>query len=428
MKARHILLAAAALIVAAIAGAFVLRDALVGRWIERNLAAKLSDALEAEVEFEGLVWKDGVLRAELGRMGGGRLPFETLRASGLRAEVDWKRLMKPLTEPLCVEAAGADVVWRAGNAPAVRPGDAGAAAPKEHPTMEFVVGKFSLRHPDKEGWAVRDTSLRAKMEAGQWSFAARGGTFSALGMPPAQLDKLAARQRGGGWAIESFALGDGEGGTVEGTALHEGGAWSGEFTWKNLDASKFLRGGASEHFSGRTSGNAKLKGGVLRGRITVTGAETKKVPALVKLASHLVRENWDSLPWETFSFDFVREADGAVAFSNLEAVSPKGLRVRGSGRIAAESLAADLDLGVRREGRPWLVAFVPVLFRAETDGYFWLKVRMGGTPSAPTEDLTTRVVAALALAPAAGAAGAAAEIPSAAVEAAGSLLNTLMGR
>ena len=124
----------------------------------------------------------------------------------------------------------------------------------------------------------------------------------------------------------------------------------------------------------------------------------------------------------------MREADGAVAFSNLEAVSPKGLRVRGSGRIAAESLAADLDLGVRREGRPWLVAFVPVLFRAETDGYFWLKVRVGGTPSAPTEDLTTRVVAALAVAPAAGAAGAAAEIPGAAVEAAGSLLNTLMGR
>lgn len=428
MKVRHIMIAAVALIVAAAAGAFVFRDALVGKWIERNLAAKLSEALEAEVEFEGLVWKDGVLRAESGRMGGGRLPFESLQASGLRSEIDWRRLMKPLTEPLSVEAAGADVVWRAGNAPAGRPGGAGATAAKAQPAMEFAVAKFSLCHPDREGWAVRDTALRVKMEAGAWSFAARGGTFSALGMPPARLEKLAARQRGSAWAIEQFALEDGQRGVVEGTALHEGGAWSGEFSWKNLDAAKFLSGGASEHFAGKTSGSAKLKDGVLRGRMTVTGAETKKVPALVKLASHLVRENWDTLPWETFGFDFVREADGAVAFSNLEAVSPKGVRVRGSGRIAAESLAADLDLGVRREGRPWLVAFVPALFRAGNDGYFWLKVRVGGTPAAPTEDLTTRVVAALALAPAAGAAGAAAEIPGAAVEAAGSLLNTLMGR
>ena len=134
------------------------------------------------------------------------------------------------------------------------------------------------------------------------------------------------------------------------------------------------------------------------------------------------------MPWETFRFEFTRAADGTVSFSALEASSTKGLTVRGSGRIGADSLAADLELGVRRDGRPWLVAFMPVLFRTEKDGYLWVPVRVGGTPAAPTEDLTARVVAALAMVPAAGAVEAAAKMPGAAAEAAGSLLETLMGR
>jgi hypothetical protein len=55
-------------------------------------------------------------------------------------------------------------------------------------------------------------------------------------------------------------------------------------------------------------------------------------------------------------------------------------------------------------------------------------VKSGGTPQAPTEDLTTRVVAALAVAPATQAVESAAEIPATAVEAAGNLLRGLLGR
>jgi hypothetical protein len=87
-----------------------------------------------------------------------------------------------------------------------------------------------------------------------------------------------------------------------------------------------------------------------------------------------------------------------------------------------------LELGLKREGRPWLVAFMPILFRHEKEGYLWTPVKVGGTPSAPTEDLTTRVVAALAAAPATEAVETAAELPSTAVEAAGGLLRSLLGR
>jgi hypothetical protein len=52
---------------------------------------------------------------------------------------------------------------------------------------------------------------------------------------------------------------------------------------------------------------------------------------------------------------------------------------------------------------------------------------VGGTPSALQEDLTARVVAALAVVPAGGAVETAAELPAGAVEAAGQLLRGFFG-
>jgi hypothetical protein len=203
---------------------------------------------------------------------------------------------------------------------------------------------------------------------------------------------------------------------------------SGEFSWQDFKIDGFLPQKAGDYFTARSSGDAVLDRGELRGQMKLAGAETQNLPALVKLASIFTGENYSTVPWDSFRFEFVRKADGSFTFSNLVAVSPKGLAVRGSGATGASSLSADLQLGLQREGRPWLVAFMPILFRQEKEGYLWTPVKIGGTPQAPTEDLTTRVVAALAVAPATQAVESAAEIPATAVEAAGNLLRGLLGR
>ncbi len=154
----------------------------------------------------------------------------------------------------------------------------------------------------------------------------------------------------------------------------------------------------------------------------------RNLPALVKLASIFDGENYDNVPWETLEFGFLRDERGAVLVSDLVAVSSKGLALRGSGAVAPDYLSADLQLGLLREGRPWLVGFIPVLFREEKEGYLWTSVKVGGSPEAPTEDLTTRVVAALAAAPAAEVVDTAVEIPVSAIEAAGGLLRGLLGQ
>jgi hypothetical protein len=53
-------------------------------------------------------------------------------------------------------------------------------------------------------------------------------------------------------------------------------------------------------------------------------------------------------------------------------------------------------------------------------------LKISGTPSQPKEDLTSRIITAMAVVPAAGAAEAAVEVPAAATEAVGNLLRGLL--
>lgn len=427
MKAMlRITLVVAALLVLAAGSAYFFREALIGIWIGRELDARLSAALSATVRFEGVEWRDDVLRAARCRISGETLPFDSLNASKLRTGLDWNRIKDPFGQPLSIEAATAEITLRAAKkSMAARETTPGA---QNFPKLNFSIARFALLSPGREGWSIRDTALRGGREGDAWTASMQGGAITIPNLPPLRLKELSANLHNSDWVVDSFTVNDELGGEASGSVRRDSDTWSGKFTWKNLDASHFLQESAAQHFTGKCSGTATLNKGVLSGDMMISEAETKTVPTLVKMASLFAGEKWDSVPWETFSFAFVREANGAIQFSNLSAVSPKGLIVRGSGRIAPDSIAVKLELGVRREGRPWLVAFMPVLFRSEREGYFWTPINVGGTLESPSEDLTPRVVAALAAVPASGAVNSAIEIPGNAIEAAGTLLDTLMGK
>jgi len=406
-------------------GVFILREHIANYWIKRQLASQLSRALGADVDLHGVEWESGVLRTKRLRMAGGQLPFTRLESRDLRALVDWRRLLEPAKEPLHIEVAEADVVWRpVGEGPAGQPtGTTGAVPP-----LDLLVGKLSFRHSDNRGWAVEGSAVRARQENGVWFVSGHGGDLTVDGWPPFSIERFSAEHRDGRWHIGSLALKDRKGGAVAGSATYDNGAWGAEFSWQDLDLAALLPADTAKHLEGRSSGDAVMKDGSLRGQMKIANANTKTVGLLVKLASMVDGEDWSDVPWKIFRFDFVRKADGAVEFSDLQMLSPKGIAVRGSGHFAPGSLGADLQVGIRREGRPYLGAFIPVLFSHESDGYYWSTLKVGGTPAAPKEDLSARVVAALTLAPAVGAAETAAEIPGEAAGAVGGLLRDLLRR
>lgn len=409
-------------------GVFVFRESIVNLWLGKKLASVLSAALRAEVELADVAWTGGTLRAGRGAVAGGALPFASLEVSDLRAAVGWEDLLHPLSRPLHIETGAAEIVWPAEKGRRAGPPESGSGSRAEWPPLDLLVARFSLRHADDQGWSVQDTAARAVHENGTWSVSGRGGTARIFGLPPLDLERVSATHDGQSWKIGGFAARDQTGGAVAGSAAHGNGAWSGEFSWQDVDLARLLPAETAAHVTGKISGEATLRDGVLRGRAKLTGAQLTKVPQFVSMASLFAGENWDTIKWDVFRFDFVRHPDGRVEFAKLEAVSPQGIALHGAGHYAPDSLGAEFQLGVARRGRPWLVAFMPVLFRAENSGYLWTPVKVSGTPQAPVEDLSARLAAAVAVVPATTAIEAAAEIPGGAVEAAGGLLRSLLGR
>ena len=405
---------------------FLLREELANYWIRNQLAGQLAEALGAEVDLQGVAWKDGVLQARRLRLAGGNFPFTRLEARGLRAVVDWQRILEPSAEPLHLEITEADVtLHRASEGRSA--GAQGASRPGvSAPPLDLLIGRLTLRHADDAGWSIDGTSLRALQQGDSWTFAGNGGTFSFPGWPGMEIERISAEYNGGHWHVRSFAFKDKQGGVLGGSAAHADGLWSGEFTWQDVDLKAFVPENVAANICGVSSGDAVLKDGVLSGKMKLTGASSKAVGLLVKFASMLDREDWSEVPWQIFLFDFQRHADGRIDFAEFQALSPKGIAVRGDGHYAPDSLGADLQVGIRREGRPYLGAFMPILFSHERDGYFWTPLKISGTPSQPKENLTGRIVSAMAVVPVAGAAEAAVEVPAAATEAVGNLLRGLL--
>ncbi|MBJ7258045.1 MAG: hypothetical protein JHD33_00785 [Chthoniobacterales bacterium] len=434
MKAIRILVVVALLAAGAGGAAYLLREDIVNWWLQRKLAGELSRRFGAQVEMEGVRYRDGILSTQRCRVSGGRTPFASLEIKDARLPIGLDRLENPAGEPLRLEAGTVDLVWRdQPPAPAAtagpREGTAGEVrADTAMPVVEMAAGNFSFRHEDAARWRMANSTVHGSFEAGKWSFSGRGGTMAAPGWPEFRIEKITGEHSGKETRISDFVLNDPKGGTITGAGAALEGRWSGDFRWNNIGMEFVLPPAAMNHFQGRSGGEARLARDVLTGRMQLEGAEVRNLPALVKLASIFTGENYGTVAWESVSFDFIRDARGAVLIENLAAVSSKGLAVQGAGAFAQDHLSADLQLGLKREGRPWLVAFMPILFRREKDGYLWMPIKVGGTPHAPTEDLTPRVVLALAVVPATQAADTAAELPANAVEAAGGLLRSLFGR
>ena len=429
MKAVRLLAALGLAAVVLAAAAFFLREEIAERWLRRELAGMFSRQLGAEVKLDGIRYRKGVLHVERCQVGGGAMPFAALEVHDASMPMSLKRLRDWPGPPVALEAREVDLVWR--DAPPARSADMprhgdGSRAPS--PALDILIGKFSFRHEDPARWQIKDTAARVEFAGGAWVFSARGGRLTAAGWPELGIERASGEQRGDDWDIGSFALGDAGGGALGGSVRRRGGQWSGEFSWQDVALQSLLPASAAPHFTGRGSGDARLAGGMLTGQMKINDAVAKNLPTLVKLASIFTGENYSAVPWQSLRFKFQVDATGAVEVRELSARSPKGLAVEGSGRISGGGdIGADLQLGLQREGRPWLVAFMPALFRSESQGYLWTPVRVGGTLQAPTENLTPRIITSIAAVPASRAVESAVEIPAGAAEAAAGLLRSLLG-
>jgi len=425
MRLSRFLGTAALLVVLGCAATLLMRESLLNWWLQNRLASHVAANLGAEVHLEDVIYRNGVLQVGRCRLDGPRPDIERADLRGIKTNLNWQELIRPSGKILQIVIDNADIT-RGNLGQSGKEKNRGHGSGKKNPGLEISVEHLTFQQEGQALPILKNVTLRATRADDSWSFSARGGEISLLGLPVLELDRLAGEHREGKLTISDLSARDTKGSMLAGSADENSGQWSGQFRWQDLDVQQITPPDIGAHFTGRCSGAAHFDGDILRGTMTIEGAEARGLPSLVKMASAFAGEDWSTIPWSNFRFDFVRNADASVNFSNLVAQSSKGLAVKGSGKFGSEQLEAELSLGVVSKGRPWLIPFIPILFRSESEGYAWTPVRMGGTPKMPTEDLTPRLVAALAAVPAVGAVEAAAVIPGSAVEAATGLIRGLL--
>lgn len=383
---------AAALLSASAAGAAVaLYPQALDLWAARTLTARLGEALGARVELQDVRVGAGIVTAGAVLIEGGWWPVARLEARGLCVPRDWRQIPGPPGETLHLSAESVRVVWR-GSDPARR-GPEPFLSPA---AMDILADDFTFEHELPGLWAVRGTALRAVAGAGGWAFSGMGGTVQWPGFEPWHLERFSAAFGSGGSEITGLrALGP-RGGFAECFAgFAPDGTWSGQVAWEGVPLEGMVPEAIGRHAQGKSSGHGIAENGAWRLMVEVRDGVVRDIPPLTRLAGLLPGEDWSELPVEELNVEVMHGKDGSLEVAGADLLSSRGLSIQGRAKVTSGRLGGTMEVGVSSAGRPALTGFVPVVFRGENDGYYWVTVKLGGTPDQPRENLSERVVMAL---------------------------------
>jgi hypothetical protein len=136
----------------------------------------------------------------------------------------------------------------------------------------------------------------------------------------------------------------------------------------------------------------------VRGHASVKGGVLQCLPVLDKIATYTRASRFRRLPLDVAEADY-RWSPGSIVLRELVLQSSGLIRVEGNVTVQNGSLSGMLHVGVTPDTLKWIPGAERRVFvkaAPSTDspaGYVWASLRLGGTTSAPTEDLSARLVA-----------------------------------
>jgi hypothetical protein len=167
--------------------------------------------------------------------------------------------------------------------------------------------------------------------------------------------------------------------------------------WDGVPVAALLVSDLAKYLDGTSHGQATRDAqGVWRGKIAFTGARLRDLPLLKNAASFLRDSSWTNPSLQKLSADFEWSL-GNLMLTNLVVESAGLARIEGSVRIAKGSdLSGQLELGLDLNTLKLLPSARETMFTTSRNGWYWSPVQLGGTLSAPKEDLSPRFAACLA--------------------------------
>ena len=408
------------------------------------IESRVGHAVVADAKLEALRWDGNSAASEsLILLGSASSDLTRLEAKALRAEWNWRSLFQGVwrVENIEVQELSAAFKAKKGTESEEKQNSEqeilnSEAFPTDHPQIPAFItdwlrsrlefGRFDIHKADLDFGEIKvsRTSLNMIPAEGGHNIEARGGSLFALGMPPLTLAQCRMRQREGNYFLDdSRAFVTGGGSLVASGSFGKNTRLN--LIWEGVPASLLPVPRLGEYLDGISQGQAALDAnGNWRGSLSVTGARIHSLPGMKTIASLLRNPSWVNPPIQTLSTDF-EWSGGNLTLTNLVVESSGLARIEGSLRVGAGGdLSGNLQLALDQAALQQLPGAREMVFTTPRNGWYWTPVQLGGTLSAPTEDLSSRLATSIAGAVLLKESGKAIDaVPSTAIDTAKDLIN-----
>ena len=390
----------AALALGCVAGSIWFDSYLRSRELLALIAQATGNAIRSDATLAPLQWTGSSAFSEqvtfTGRQGSA---IRNASLSQVRTELNWRAAFEGVwrIEDLAITQLDVGLIT-----PEETAGDTSKSVPSPTGLAAFLPRRFELAQA-KIGAAnisfglVRASGMRLIVapNAAGWMINGTGGTLTSPFLPKLGITSFRARLQGREIFLTESALKLGPSGKI--TATGESG--SGQFIralWDDVDSKDILDANAQRYLEGKLSGTAEFRPpGAVRGKVQLHDGRVENVPMLAKVADFTGNPSFRRMPLQEMSTDFTNE-NGLLRLSNFVAESKGLLRIEGAGqRDANGHIEGRFQIGVTPQTLQWLPGSRERVFTVTRNGYLWTDLKLGGTLESPTEDLSSRLAAAM---------------------------------
>lgn len=377
----------------------------------RQLAsAETGDALHARASYGPFHWtRASVFVDDFDAAGEGNAPLESLVASELRADVNWRSLLGGVwrierVEMIQLNASflpidDGKVPCSASAPPPARSGIAGFL-PQKFEIGEVVVGNANLKFsflPGEEFLSAVNTRLMARSESGGWTFSGGGGALTAPLVGKIGITDYHVRLQGGELFITEAHFGVGNAGKLS-LAGPVGDATKLNLTWSQMDVAQLLPHEWKSRLSGGFSGSCALQPAgdgrwKVSGQFKLSEGQLQNLPLLDRLASFTSSPQFAHLPIDEISGKF-EWSKGSLVVTGFLLESKGFVRVESDRVVSEGRISGSFRVGVGSSALRWLPGTGGRVFTGQRDGYLWTEMALDGTSKDPHEDLSARLIGA----------------------------------
>lgn len=335
--------------------------------------------------------------------------FSFLQLDGLRADLSFGHLLEGVWQVDQLEVQDALLKLDGPRLPAAERAKTAPSTSEAKSTwwpskVQAEQANFRRLQLQWEGGRVREVALEAKRQGSGWDLHGTGGQLEHTRWPALSVRDFRIRQRGELLLIDGAELLTASGsGSVNITGeIRPRESVELALKLERLPVEPLLAPSWKRRLSGNLSGNVDVKSplplaGVpdLSGHLALREGRLEALPVLDELALFTQLAQFKTLPLSRVEGDFQRRGE-RLEVTSLVAESAGLARIDGGFVIEGGTIRGDFQVGLTPSTLQWLPGARTKLFTAARDGYCWAPLHLEGPLESPREDLSARLLAAVA--------------------------------